>query len=129
MPFLSNVESLSSYLPELMLVLSILCVFIMESIPSYRHLTFIATCVGLIFTGILSIGLGFTLQTFAQRYAPSSHVAVVLSMESVFAAFAAFFILGQVLKISSLIGSIFIIIGVLISQFMNLKNKKFTRNT
>ena len=55
MEFLSNISSLSSYLPELMIVLSILCVFIMESIPKYRALTFLTTCAGLVFTGILLI--------------------------------------------------------------------------
>ena len=53
MSLLTNIESLSLYLPELIIILSILCVFIMESIPSYRSLTFISTCVGLIFAGIL----------------------------------------------------------------------------
>ena len=53
MEFIGNIQSLSLYLPELMLVLSILCVFIMESIPKYRHLTFLSTCIGLIFSGVL----------------------------------------------------------------------------
>jgi len=53
MEFLSNINSIVSYLPELMIVLSILCVFIMESIPKYRSLTFLSTCIGLIFSGIL----------------------------------------------------------------------------
>ena len=53
MEFIGNIQSLSLYLPELMIVLSILCVFIMESIPQYRHLTFLSTCIGLIFSGIL----------------------------------------------------------------------------
>ena len=52
MEFIGNIQSLSLYLPELMIVLSILCVFIMESIPQYRHLTFLSTCIGLIFSAI-----------------------------------------------------------------------------
>ena len=53
MEFLSNINSLSSYLPELIIVISILCVFIMESTSKYRHLTFITSCIGLTFSGIL----------------------------------------------------------------------------
>ncbi len=49
MEYLSNINSLTSYLPELMIVVTILAVFIMESISSYRPLTYITTIVGLIF--------------------------------------------------------------------------------
>jgi NADH-quinone oxidoreductase subunit N len=53
MEFVSNINSIASYLPELIIVLSILCVFIMESIPKYRSLTFLSSCIGLVFSGIL----------------------------------------------------------------------------
>ena len=53
MEFLSNINSVTSYLPELMIVITILCVFIMESIPKYRSLTFASSCIGLTFAGIL----------------------------------------------------------------------------
>ena len=53
MEYLSNINSLTSYLPELMIVVTILAVFIMESISSYRPLTYITTIVGLIFAGLL----------------------------------------------------------------------------
>tara|TARA_B100000700_G_scaffold86378_1_gene97189 strand:+ start:1344 stop:2795 length:1452 start_codon:yes stop_codon:yes gene_type:complete len=53
MDFLSNINSIPYYLPELMIVLSILCVFIMESIPKYRSLTFLSSCLGLVFAGVL----------------------------------------------------------------------------
>lgn len=53
MEFLSNINSVTSYLPELMIVITILCVFIMESIPKYRSLTFASSCIGLISAGIL----------------------------------------------------------------------------
>ena len=73
----------------------------------------------LIYTGILSIGLGFTLQTIAQKHLPPTNVAVLLSMESVFASIAAFIILGQILKTNSLIGCTLILLGVIISEYFN----------
>ena len=76
----------------------------------------------LIYTGILSIGLGFTLQTIAQKHLPPTNVAILLSMESVFASIAAFIILGQILKINSLIGCALILLGVIISEYF--KNNK-----
>ena len=50
---LSNIQSLTSYLPELMIVLLILVVFLYESIEKYRSLVFPVTCGGLIFVSIL----------------------------------------------------------------------------
>jgi NADH-quinone oxidoreductase subunit N len=55
MEFISNIKSIVSYLPELMILISILCVFIIESIPKYRHLTFLTSCIGLSITGLLLI--------------------------------------------------------------------------
>ena len=75
----------------------------------------------LIYTGILSIGLGFTLQTIAQKHLPPTNVAILLSMESVFASIAAFIILGQILKTNSLIGCTLILLGVIISEYFNNK--------
>ena len=73
----------------------------------------------LIYTGILSIGLGFTLQTIAQKHLPPTNVAILLSMESVFASIAAFIILGQILNTNSLIGCTLILLGVIISEYFN----------
>ena len=53
MEYLSNINSLTSYLPELMIVLTILCVFIAESISLYRSSTYMISIAGLLFTGIL----------------------------------------------------------------------------
>ncbi len=75
----------------------------------------------LIYTGIFSIGLGFTLQTIAQKHSPPTNVAIILSMESVFAALAAFIILGQVLYFRSLIGCSLILFGVIISEYYREK--------
>jgi len=76
----------------------------------------------LIYTGILSIGLGFTLQTIAQKHLPPTNVAILLSMESVFASIAAFIILGQILETNSLIGCALILLGVIISEYFKNNN-------
>ena len=50
---LSNIQSLTSYLPELMIVILILAVFLYESIERYRGLVFSIACGGLVFVSIL----------------------------------------------------------------------------
>ena len=71
----------------------------------------------LIYTGVFSIGLGFTLQTIAQKNSPPTNVAIILSLESVFAAIAALIILEQFLNTKSILGCSLILFGVLLSEY------------
>ena len=45
-----------------------------------------AAAVSLLFVGVLSSGVGFSLQVIGMRTAPASHTALILSFEAVFAA-------------------------------------------
>jgi drug/metabolite transporter (DMT)-like permease len=97
----------------------IMAVFIEK--PSLQNIT--GGLPELLYTGLISIGIGFTLQTIAQTYAPPTHAALVLSMETVFASLAAYFVLGQILGYYSIIGCLFIVLGVLISETSKFYNK------
>lgn len=68
------------------------------------------------YSGIISVGVGYTLQAYAQRFAPPGDTAILLSMESVFAALGGFFILGEVLTPIQLVGCLVIFIAVVWSQ-------------
>ena len=94
-------------------LICLILAFLIET-PSYKGVG--SGAFELIYTGIFSIGLGFTLQTIAQKHLPPTNVAIILSMESVFAALAAFIILGQILYFRSLIGCSLILFGVIISE-------------
>lgn len=56
------------------------------------------------YTGILSIGLGYTLQLAAQRHTPPAHTVLILSLEAVFAAGAGWLWLGEGLTLRQIIG-------------------------
>ena len=99
-------------------LICLILAFLIET-PSYKGVG--SGAFELIYTGIFSIGLGFTLQTIAQKHSPPTNVAIILSMESVFAALAAFIILGQVLYFRSLIGCSLILFGVIISEYYKEK--------
>jgi len=77
----------------------------------------------LIYTGVFSIGLGFTLQTIAQKNSPPTNVAIILSLESVFASIAALILLGQILNTKSILGCSLILFGVILSEYY--KDRKF----
>jgi drug/metabolite transporter (DMT)-like permease len=69
-----------------------------------------------LYTGLLSIGLGYTLQVVAQRWTPASDAAVILSGESVFAAFWGWLLLGETLTVRQLIGCGLLFAAMLLAQ-------------
>jgi drug/metabolite transporter (DMT)-like permease len=74
--------------------------------------------VGIIYTGMFSLGLGYALQARGQRDAPTSDAAVILSMESVFAALAGWLILGETLAPIQLLGCGLILGAVVLVQMV-----------
>lgn len=66
--------------------------------------------------GIASVGVAYTLQIFAQKHAPASHAAIIMSLESVFAAVAGAIILDEVLNNRGLLGCGLMLAGMLLSQ-------------
>ena len=78
--------------------------------------------VSIIYAGVLSGGIAFTLQIYAQKNIAPSPSAIIFSLESVFAAIAAWIILNQYLEIDNIICCTFILTGVIFSQiFPELK--------
>jgi len=72
----------------------------------------------IIYAGVLSGGIAFTLQIYAQKKISPAPSAIIFSLEGVFAAIAAWIILDQVLGLNNLIGCFFILVGVIISQIL-----------
>lgn len=72
----------------------------------------------LIYTGVASAGIGYTLQIIAQSKASPAPAAIILSMESVFAAIAGWILLNQVLDTQKILGCLAIFIGVIIVQLV-----------
>lgn len=70
----------------------------------------------LLFAGVLSTGVGFTLQLVAQRYASNTASAILLSLEGVFAAIAGWVMLGQSMVLLAIIGASLIFVAVLIVE-------------
>ena len=77
-----------------------------------------STAVPLLFAGVMSTGIAYTLQTIAQQHAHSSHAAIILSSEGVFAVIGGFLLLNEVLPPQGLMGCGLILAGMLMSQLM-----------
>ena len=78
----------------------------------------------ILYAGVLSGGLAFVLQIYAQKNITPAPAAIIFSLEGVFATVSAWFLLNQILDINNLVGCFLILIGVLLSQLLPiLKNQ------
>ena len=80
--------------------------------------------ISIIYAGLLSGGIAFTLQIYAQKNISAAPAAIIFSLEGVFATVAAWIILDQILGINNIIGCLFILTGVLLSQLAPIYRKK-----
>ena len=74
----------------------------------------------ILYAGVLSGGIAFVLQIYAQQNISPAPSAIIFSLEGVFATIAAWILLSQILNINNIIGCVFILLGVLVSQLVPL---------
>lgn len=116
-----NAVKLSSIQFATCALLSFIFAFIFEDINiSSLYLVLIPILYG----GILSAGVAYTLQAVAQKNAKPAHAAIALSMESVFAAIGGIIILKESLPLKGYIGCLLMLTGMLISQYENFTKKE-----
>ncbi len=70
----------------------------------------------ILYGGLLSVGLAYTLQVVAQRDAKPAHAAILLSLEAVFAALAGWLVLDESMGLRGLLGCALMLVGMLLSQ-------------
>ena len=78
----------------------------------------------LLYVGVLSSGVAYTLQIIGQRYVKPSTAAITFSLEGVFGSLAAWIILSQFLTTVQIFGCFLILVGVLTAQLIPLINKE-----
>lgn len=77
----------------------------------------------IVYVGALSTALTFTALTFALRYAGPAEAAIIVSSETIFAAFFAWMFFGEHLTVVGMAGATFILGGVLIVQFTPTRSR------
>ncbi|MCQ4349085.1 DMT family transporter [Pseudomonas stutzeri] len=70
----------------------------------------------ILYGGLLSVGIGYTLQVVAQKHAIASHAAIILSLEAVFAALAGALLLDEALAPRGYLGCALMLAGMLVAQ-------------
>lgn len=79
--------------------------------------------VPLLYTGVVSSGVGYTLQILGQRTVNPTVACLILSLESVFAALAGWAILGQALSLRELFGCALVFVAVILAQLPRKKGR------
>lgn len=80
--------------------------------------------VPILYGGICSVGIAYTLQVIAQKHAQPSHAAIILSMETVFATVGGFLVLNEVLNMRSIVGCVLMLGGMLLAQLPIFRKKE-----
>jgi drug/metabolite transporter (DMT)-like permease len=77
----------------------------------------------IIYIGVFSTAIGYTLQSLGQKYAPATDATILLSMEAMFAALAGFIFLGETMLPVQLVGCGMILVAVVITQLNAVKSR------
>jgi drug/metabolite transporter (DMT)-like permease len=70
----------------------------------------------ILYAGVFSSGIAYTLQMVGQKYAQPAVASIVMSLESVFAALAGCVLLGETLSSRELIGCVIMFASVILAQ-------------
>ncbi|NLF45119.1 MAG: DMT family transporter [Syntrophomonadaceae bacterium] len=98
-------------------LLSLLMAFITEEILISSLLD---AAIPILYGGIGSVGIAYTLQAVGQKHARPAHAAIILSLEAVFAALGGFLLLSEQLDSRELFGCLLMFSGMMVSQIYGL---------
>jgi drug/metabolite transporter (DMT)-like permease len=71
----------------------------------------------IIYSAVIPIGIGFTLQAAGQKGAPATDAAIILSMEAVFGTLFGYLFLNELLSGRQLLGCALILAAMILAQF------------
>lgn len=76
----------------------------------------LAAAAPILYGGLCSVGIAYTLQVVAQRDAHPAHASILLSMEGAFAVLGGWLLLNETLSLRGLTGCALMLSGMLLSQ-------------
>ncbi len=75
----------------------------------------------LLYGGLLSVGIAYTLQVVAQQHVHPAYASIILSFETVFAVVGGFLILHEMMSLRNLAGCLLMLAGIVIVQVWGSK--------
>ena len=98
--------------------------FLFETI---RPPAILEAAVPILYGGLGSVGIAYTLQVVAQRKAHPAHAAIILSMEGVFAVLGGWLIIDEALSPRGLLGCALMLAGMISAQSSLLKRPTYKK--
>lgn len=96
------------------------------SIPTWEQIG--EAIIPILYTGVMSSGVGYTLQIIAQKDTEPAIASLLMSLESVFAALAGWVLLKQTFSLKELVGCVIMFAAIVLAQLPELigaiKNKE-----
>lgn len=103
-------------------VVGLLSAFLIFSFETPTISSIISCRVSLLFAGVLTCGIAYTLQIYGQKYTPPAIASLILCLESVFAVLGGVLILGETMIPKEIAGCVFMITAVILSN-LKLEDK------
>ena len=118
--FASRVDliELSTAQVFIVMVLSFAAMFALET-PNLSAM--FDAWLAILYGGVMSAGVAFTLQLYGQRYAEPSTAAILMSFEAIFGALAGWLLLGEVMTSREIFGCMLMLAGMLATQWTLIK--------
>ncbi len=107
-------------------ILSGICMLIFEDVPTWEIIRISAA--PLIYTGIFSSGIAYTLQIIAQKDSNPTVLSLLLSLEAVFATISGAILLHEKMMVREYIGCILMFAAVILSQLPSKAENSRTEN-
>jgi len=114
-----------AFLQSLVCVILSLPAILMYEKPAWAD--FMPVWPELLYAGLFSVGIAYTLQMIAQGYASTTLAAFILSLESVFAALSGWLVLQQSLSIFAITGCGLIFLAIMIADVLPFNSFSFKR--
>lgn len=102
-------------------ILSLIAALLFETITMAGVM---GALIPILYGGLISTGIAYTLQVVAQKDAPPSHASIIMSLEAVFAALGGWIVLHEILSMRSVLGCSLMLFGILLSQLQFFIKKK-----
>jgi drug/metabolite transporter (DMT)-like permease len=94
-------------------LISLVIAFIFETV---KLSSIWQAAIPILYGGLFSVGIAFTLQVVVQKTAHPAHAAIIMSLETVFAAFGGWLLLDEHLSSRALFGCVLMLCGMLFAQ-------------
>ncbi|MGM9927851.1 MAG: DMT family transporter [Bacillus sp. (in: firmicutes)] len=111
-------------------IISFICSLLFEEPAEMYHINVLLqkeVFIGILITAIFATAFAFLAQTYFQAYTTPARVALIFSLEPVFAALTSYFMIGETFTTSMLFGCCLIFAGIILSEipFKTKKNEQF----